>query len=357
MNDFFDNIEDIETQENVCSPHEYTHMFGVKIDNYAIFHTGLGLLGFKDLIKRNVDSVVFKDSELSFEYKMSLTPQNNNYLINYFVIIKVFGRFCSLRDFVSFIFAINEFNKKKAGYTILWHITESNCSYTIDMNSLMDSFNTYQNMSSNTYIQFKDMAKDIIGDYSINELNYIFKRIPQYIEKRELQFSFLMQQKTKKVASKKRIEELMKMNIDFNTPYRIFDYKRILHPEILKEEITTDDSNNQVYILADTDDSLKSVTYISTRTIQSNQVPYMWKYGYRKCYVTDLILNNLNKLKRQEFNKRFCQFHVSKQHYCHLSFIAGILYDRDTNQNIYISIGMNGTQSFIDSMITKLFMA
>ena len=357
MNDFFDNIDNIETKDIAPEKCEL-YKFRIKVNNRLVCKSGLGLLGCKNLIKRNLDSLVLKDSDIKYDVFMNMEDNDNEFIIGFVVTVKVTGKFCSLEDVANFIFALNNFNLQKDWFVI--SMSYDNKTYSIDGTNLIEDFNSLQTCISSSSREFENIASILLGDiYSRTEMNCLFAKIPQYIEKRELQFSMLLEKKIKKLYNKKELKRLpystMSEYLDFNVPYRINDAKKLRCLSILKEPVVSDNQNNKIYIFADTDDTIKKIDYMSTRFLNTSQIPYMWTSGSKICPVIKYVLDNISKLKKQTFKNRFCQFYITQEHYCHLSFLGGILYNRDMDQNIYVSIGMMGTPDFINSMIKKLF--
>lgn len=352
MNDFFDKIESIETKEQTQDTRE-SREFLVKVDNRLVCKSGLGLLGCKNLIERNLNSLILNDSDVEFDVSMKTDDSDSEFIIEFVIIVKVFGKFCSLRDFMNFIFALNNFNLQKNRFSISFH--HENKKYTINGTNLIEDFNSHQSHWPSSMIELTDLLDVVVGKYSKNELNSIFCRYPQFIEKRELQFAMLLSNKIKKHKNKSDNNKPIPPAPDFSVPYRINEVEKLYHPSVLKESIISEDPVNKVYIFADTDTTMKNINYMSTKFINTSQIPYIWHSGARTSPVIKYVLQNLPKLKKQKYTTRYCQFYVTQEHYCYLSFLGGMLYNREMDENIYVSIGMTGTRDFIDSMINKLF--
>ena len=353
MNDIFDNIENIET-EDIAPEKCDSYKFRIKVNNMLVCKSGLGILGCKNLIKRNLDYLVLKNSDIKYDVFMNMEDNNKVFVIGFVVTVEVTGKFGSLEDVANFIFALNNFNLMQDWFEI--SMSYDNKTYSFSGTELIKDFNSYQTYVSESSREFKNIASILLGDmYSEAEMNCLFVKVPTNIEKRELQFSMLLEKKIKKPSNKKALKRLMSEYLDFNVQYRIKYARKLFCPYILKEPIVSDDQNNKIYIFADTDDTMKKINYMSTRYLNTSQIPYMWTSGSKICPVIKYVLDNISKLKKQTFNNRFCQFYITREHYCHLSFLGGILYSRDLDQNIYVSIGMTGTPDFIDSMIKKLF--
>ena len=353
MNDFFDNIENIETKD--IAPEKCNlYKFRIKVNNRLVCKSGLGLLGCKNLIKRNLDSLVLKDSDIKYDVFMNMEDNDNEFVIGFVVTVEVTGKFGSLEDVANFIFALNNFNLQKEWFVI--SMSYDNKTYSINGTNLIEDFNSLQTCISSSSREFENIASILLGDmYSRTEMNCLFIKIPQYIEERELQFSMLLEKKIKKPSNENVLKKLMSRFVDYDMPYRINDAKKLRCLSILKEPVVSDDQNNKIYIFADTDDTMKKIDYMSTKFLSTSQIPYMWTNGSKICPIIKYVLDNISKLKKQTFKNRFCQFYATKEHYCHLSFLGGILYNRELDQNIYVSIGMMGTPDFIDSMVKKLF--